>query len=274
MSLSSSQSSIYVDWQNAIQSRIVMEISRPFVVAHQILTNQSYLYPFKGLTFFIQNYKTYLPILLSVLIPYGILSCYIFTILLIAILPINLILNTLTFGPIGIEIGILNSFQQCNYINNYILKNYLINGKLNKTFDTTLCLVKLDKIVIPGKLKRLVPQTLVSQLMNINLINLFISILNIIKSIIISFIPIFGNIIIHYNNSIQIAADSQKRFWQLTRQRPRQITYHIKENEGIYLLFGFTCQLLENIPFFGLFFCFTNCIGAALLAADEFKITR
>lgn len=263
--------SIYVDWQNAVQARVVMEVSRPFNVAYQLITTQGYLYPFRGFVFFWQNYQPLLPIFLSVVVPCGILHIYVYTILLWAILALNLVIHTLTAGPIGVQMAIIVSFQQCSCVNNYIFKNYLIKGKLNKVFDTTLCIVGLDRVVIPGKLKRLVPQTLGAQLMEINPINIAIFASSLIYSIAVSCIPVIGAAIFEYNNALRTAEFSQQRMWRLTRQRPRQMKYQVKENEGVYLTFGFVCQLLEGIPILGLLFCFTNHVGAALLAADIYN---
>ncbi|KAG0678249.1 60S acidic ribosomal protein P2 [Pichia californica] len=171
-------------------------------------------------------------------------------------------------GPIGIQIGILNTVQQCSCINSYIFKNYLIAGKLNKVFDTTLCLSGMDRVVIPGKLKRLVPQTLGTQLLDINPLSIILSISHIIYIVFISLIPILGTIITEYNHILNTGSSSQTRFWQLSRKRPRQQKYYVKEQEGLYLSFGFVCQIMENIPIFGLFFTFTDTIGAAILAKD------
>lgn len=263
--------SLVTDWQRALQERIVLEVTHPFIVIYSVFTTTSYLYPFKGILFFIQNYVPLLPLYLSIFIPYGLLHLYIFSILLFALLPINLFIYTLTNGPIGVQIAIIITIQQCSYFNNYIFKNFLIRGKLNKIFDTTLCLVGLDRIVIPGKLKRKVPQTIIAQILEINPISLTCAIASIIYQVVISFIPIVGSLLLSYNKAINTTATLQNRFAQLTRQRPRQIKYTIKEHEAEFFSFGFTCQLLESIPFFGVFFCFTDCIGAALMAADAYR---
>lgn len=262
---------LYVDWQQAVQARAFLEVARPFNVVYQLVTAQGYLYPFRGFVFFWQNYQPLLPLFLSVVIPYGILHLYVYTVLLWAILPLNLVIHTLTLGPVGVQVAILASFQQCSCVNNYLFKNYLIAGKLNKVFDTTLCFVGLDRVVIPGKLKRLVPQTLGAQIMEINPINIALSTMSLLYSIVVSLIPIIGTVIFEYNNAIKTAEFSQQRMWRLTRLRPRQMKYQVKENEGVYLTFGFVCQLLESIPVLGLLFCFTNQVGAALMAADIYK---
>jgi hypothetical protein len=262
---------LYKDWQYAIQSRMNLEVSRPFNVFLQLIKTNGWIYPIKGFIFFWENYQKLLPIFLSVVLPYTVLHFYVYTILIFAILPINLVICTLTTGPIGVQIAVFQSFQQCSCLNSYIFKNYLIKGKLNKVFDTTLCINGLDRIVIPGKLKRLVSQTLGAQLMEINMINLIIFLSSSIYSICISSIPILGTISIYYNTAIKTAELSQQRMWQLTRQRPRQVRYHIKENEGEFLMFGITCQILESLPVLGLLFCFTNHVGAALLATDIYK---
>ncbi len=262
------------DWQNAVTARIAHEVTRPLNVANQLMTTDGFLYPFRGVYFFCQHYQQMLPIFLSVVLPYAVLHLYIYTILLAAILPLNLVIHTLTSGPLGIHTGIFNTLHQCSCLNNYIFKNYLIKGKLNKIFDTTLCLVGLDRVVIPGKLKRLVPQTLGAQLMEVNPINLTITIARALYTVIVSLIPIIGTFASHYNRAIYTASSSQERMMRLTRQRPRQVSYQVKEHEGELFTFGLVCMFLEGLPFLGLLFCFTDHVGAALLASDLYKGTN
>lgn len=264
-------SNFYSDWQKAVQRRFIMEISRPLNLVNNILTTQGFIYPFKGIAFFFCYYKQLLPIYLSVVIPYSILHFYICVVLFIVILPINLFICSMTLGPLGVQMSILTTFQQCNCLNNYIFKEFLIKGKLNKVFDTTLCLTNLDSIVIPGRVKRVVPQTLGAKLMEINPINFSLFLLNLMYAIVLSFIPVVSTVSIYFNQSISIASSSQDRFWKLTRKTDRQIKYDIKDNEGEFLTFGMVCQVLENLPVLAIFFCFTNHVGAALLAGDRYK---
>lgn len=258
-----------VEWANAVRARINQQITRPIHVTAQLLTLNGLLYPFKGILFFIDNYQQLLPIMLSVLIPQLLLHVYVYFILFWALLPLNMAICTLSCGPLGVQFGICQTIQQCSWITNHVYKTYFIKGKLNKIFDTTLCLNGCDRIVIPGKLKRLVPQTLGAQIMELNPINLTIFLIQTTYTCIISFIPIIGSISMFYNQSVFTGEQSQKRMWQLTRQRPRQVRYKIKEIEGDLFLFGVACQVLESIPLLGALFCFTDHVGAALFACDH-----
>lgn len=258
-----------VEWMNAVRARINQQITRPIHVTAQLVTLNGFLYPFKGMLFFLDNYQQLLPIMLSVLIPQILLHFYVYFILLWALLPLNMAICTLSCGPLGVQFGICQTIQQCSWITNYVYKTYFIKGKLNKIFDTTLCLNGCDRIVIPGKLKRVVPQTLGSQIMELNPINLIVFLIQTAYSCFISSIPIVGFISMLYNQSVFTGQQSQNRMWQLTRQRPRQIRYKIKQFEGDLFLFGVACQALESIPFLGALFCFTDHVGAALFACDH-----
>lgn len=266
-----SKQDLRVDWQRAVAARIGHEVSRPFNVVNQLVTTAGFTYPFRGMYFFVQHYQQLLPIFLSVVLPYAVLHFYVYTILFTAILPLNLIIHTLSSGPLGIHTGIFTTFQQCSYLNTYIFKTYLIKGKLNKVFDTTLCLVGLDRVVIPGKLKRLVPQTLGAQLMEVNPINVTITITNAFYNFLLALTPIVGAFAAHYNRAVGAASSSQDRMMRLTRQRPRQVTYQVKEHEGELFTFGVVCLILEGIPVLGLLFCFTDHVGAALMASDMYN---
>lgn len=266
-------SNLYIDWQGAIVDRVFMESSRPLRVFYQFSQcSNAFLYPFTGISFFFSNFTQLSPILLSVMIPYGIIHVYTYSILLTALLPLNMFIHSLYMGPFGIQLGIISAIHQCSCVNNYIFKQFLIPGKLTKVFDTTLCISGLDRIVIPGKLKRLVPKSFGSKIMDLNLISIASQLAHLTYKVFVSFIPIFGPIVTGYNRSISISMDSQSRMWQLTRLRHRQIKYYAKENEVSLFIFGSICQFLESIPFLGLFFCFTDTCGGALMAGDVYKI--
>lgn len=266
-------SHLYSDWQSAVLERIIMEFGRPLSIVSQLPDSaDAILYPFRGVSFFVSNYSRLLPLFLSVVIPYGIIHLYTYTILLLALLPLNIFIHSLYMGPFGVQFGIISAFHQCSCVNNYIFKEFLIPGKLAKVFDTTLCIIGLDRVVIPGKLKRVIPKSFGSKIMDINIISLLSQITHLLYKVFVSFIPILGPVITGYNRSIAISINSQKRMWQLTRMRPRQIKYYSKEHELHLFIFGAICQFLESIPVIGLFFCFTNTCAGALIAGDGYKI--
>lgn len=258
-----------VEWGRAVRARVNQQIRRPVNVTAQLLTFNGVTYPLKGLIFFCNNYQQLLPILLSVILPQLALHGYVYFVLFWALLPLNVAICSLSCGPLGVQFGIIQTIQQCSWITNYVYKTYFIKGKLNKIFDTTLCINGYDRVVIPGKLKRLVPQTLGAQFMEMNPINLFMFLFQTFYKCFISLIPIIGSVSMFYNQSVFIAEQSQTRMWQLTRQRPRQIKYKINQFEGDMFLFGLVCQILESIPILGVFFCFTDHVGAALFACEH-----
>lgn len=258
-----------LEWRNAVRARINQQLTRPVHVMAQLLALEGLFYPLKGLLFFIDNYKPLLPIMLSVIIPQLFLHCYAYFVLFWALLPLNVAICSLSCGPLGVQFGICQTIQQCSWLTNYIYKTYFIKDKLNKIFDMTLCLKGYDRVVIPGKLKRSVPQTLGAQLLEVNPINLAMFLIQTTYSCIISFIPIVGSVSMFYNQAVFIGEQSQTRMMQLTRQRPRQIRYKVRQVEGTLFLFGVACQVLESAPIIGALFCFTDHVGAALLACEH-----
>lgn len=266
--------SLVAEWQQAFCERLFLEFYRPVAILYSIPSSAVVaLYPVRGFLFLYSNFAQLEPLVASVLLPYCMVHAYTYSILLGA-LSLNIYISCLILGPVGIQTGVISAICQCSSVNNYIYRKFVLPGKLDKVFDTSLCILGLDSVVVPGKLKRLVPKTLGSKVMDVNPITVGSQMVHLMYKVAVSFIPILGPLVLGYNKSIAFAMDTQSRFWKLTRMRDRQLKYYAKDHELNLVVFGTICQLLEAIPCLGLFFCFTNTCAAAMMAADDYKTQR
>ena len=58
------------------------------------------------------------------------------------------------------------------------------------------------------------------------------------------------------------------RYFQLKRWTASKRNEFVEENRGPYTSFGVVANLLELVPIAGIFFTFTNTVGASLWAVD------
>jgi hypothetical protein len=83
-----------------------------------------------------------------------------------------------------------------------------------------------------------------------------------------NFIPVVGTFLFVYLQGKRFGPVAHARYFQLKGMSKSQREKHIEEREAAYTSFGVPAVLLELVPFAGIFFTFTNTVGAALWAAD------
>ncbi|KAF8977325.1 hypothetical protein BGZ46_007479 [Entomortierella lignicola] len=83
-----------------------------------------------------------------------------------------------------------------------------------------------------------------------------------------NFFPLAGQIAFCYINGKARVPDIHRKYFDLKGMTDTERKDWIKKRETQYTAFGFVCQGLELIPVLGIFFSFTNTIGAALWAID------
>jgi hypothetical protein len=83
-----------------------------------------------------------------------------------------------------------------------------------------------------------------------------------------NFIPIVGPIIYMFINARKFGPNAHARYFQLKGMTKTQREEWAKSHSAEYTGFAIPAQILELIPFVGIFFSFTNTVGAALWAAD------
>ncbi|KAF9104416.1 hypothetical protein BGX27_010106 [Mortierella sp. AM989] len=83
-----------------------------------------------------------------------------------------------------------------------------------------------------------------------------------------NFLPVIGQIVFCYINGKARVPDIHAKYFDLKGMTDDERKDWIKKRQNHYTTFGFMCQVLELVPVLGIFFSFTNTIGAALWAID------
>lgn len=83
-----------------------------------------------------------------------------------------------------------------------------------------------------------------------------------------NFIPAVGTVLFIIMQGKRFGPNAHARYFQLKGFSASQKEQYIEERKAAYTSFGVPAVLLEMVPFVGIFFAFTNQVGAALWAAD------
>ena len=81
-----------------------------------------------------------------------------------------------------------------------------------------------------------------------------------------NFIPLIGTALFVFARGKAEGPRFLNRYWQLKGGKAKE--EHVKKVPGAYTAFGTMSVLLEMVPVVGIFFSFTNTVGAALWAAE------
>ena len=84
-----------------------------------------------------------------------------------------------------------------------------------------------------------------------------------------NFIPVVGTAIFVLARAREEGPRQLNRYWQLKGGKAKE--NKVEGDKGAYTAFGTVSVLLEMVPIVGVFFGFTNTVGAALWAADMEK---
>lgn len=270
----------YNDWINACVSRAQMEILRPFKVAlgayDSLFKGDCLYYPLKGVIIFFDDWQNILPIYISAFFP-TLLVQTIFEIMSFACLfPVNFLLMCCTAGPMGFLFALTTTRSEASStaqkITNCLLpQDAILPPKMNSLFDHILCLTGNERVVIPGKLQRVVPPSPTAELFNIS--RWTSSLYAMVAATFIKLLPILGPAVSAYGNLLGDIHSRSSRLYRLQRLRRRQAEYYyLKQKEGHLFMLGLCIYLLEAIPIVGtLFFRFTNQIGVAYMQGLELQ---
>lgn len=270
----------YNDWINACVARAQMEILRPFRVAlgaySSLLKGDCLYYPFKGIVIFFEDWENILPIYISAFFPTLLLQTILELFSFLYLFPVNFLLMCCTAGPMGFLLALTTTRSEASKaaqtITNCVLPpDAILPPKMNSLFDHILCLTGNERVVIPGKLQRVVPPSPTAEVFNIS--GWVSSIYAMLTATFIKMLPILGPVISTYNNLLADIHSRSSRLYRLQRLRRRQAEYyHLKQKEGQLLMLGVCIYVLESIPVIGtLFFRFTNQIGIAYMQGLELQ---
>ncbi|CAI9634574.1 hypothetical protein GT037_004192 [Alternaria burnsii] len=239
-------------------------------LASEAVRSAAYLYPFKGIVYFFTHRALWKP-LAAKLVPTVSLGLGV-TVLMFAVTYIpQVALLTLFNGPLAVFTTVLLVLSESSTIFSVLSKNFLIDEALIDTFDSTLVsrnqttLVSKERQVKSGndpvaKLGKLVtkpfakfaPSAIIRYFMYLPL----------------NFIPIVGTVLFVILQGRKFGPTAHARYFQLKQMKKQEKERFIEQRKAAYASFGIPAVLLELIPIAGIFFSFTNTVGAALWAAD------
>ncbi|KAK4081104.1 uncharacterized protein Triagg1_2636 [Trichoderma aggressivum f. europaeum] len=276
--------------EEKLRSRVVDSISRRAenalkedygkarVMASDAVQSQAYLYPIKGIFYFLAHRSLWQP-LIDRIIPYGTLTVSViaamFTFTYLPQLAVLLLFN----GPLAVYSTVLLTLNESSILIHMISRTWILQEALMDTFDGTLvsrnatALVQQGREVKPGsdpmkKLgkvfkKRFDKMSLTAMIRYVMYLPL-------------NFIPVVKTearsytveyVVTTLNATIEVCANGVKYF-TLKNWSESQRTQWLKGHTGAYASFGVVATLLEMIPVMSIFFSYTNTVGAALWAAD------
>ncbi|KAK3191181.1 hypothetical protein K4F52_002769 [Lecanicillium sp. MT-2017a] len=242
-------------------------------VAMDAVKSGSYLYPLKGILYFLSHKSLWKPFR-SCLGPYLTLSVSVvagmFTLTYVPQLAIQVFVS----GPFAVVTTVLLVLNESSAIINAVSRGWLLQDSILDTFDGTLVARGATAVVGEGRelrgggasgdpMKRLGkvlkspfekfgPTAMVRYLMYLPL----------------NFIPVVGTLVYVYMQGRNRGRMIHDRYFQLKQWSKAQKAQWQQKHLGPYTGFGLVATMLEMIPVASIFFTYTNTVGAALWAAD------
>ncbi|PHH60891.1 hypothetical protein CDD81_1052 [Ophiocordyceps australis] len=239
-------------------------------VAFDALKSRAFLYPFKGILYFLTHRTLWRPFI-SRLGPFATLSASVIAgMFTLTYLP-QLAVQVFVSGPFAVVSTVLLVLSESSAIINVIARTWLLQDAILDTFDGTLLsrnatvmlregreiksgrdsIQKLGKI-IKSPFERFSPKALVRYLMYLPL----------------NFVPLVGTVMFIYLQGRNRGRQVHGRYFQLKKWSTGQQKDWLNKHVGAYTAFGLVATLLEMVPLASIFFTYTNAVGAALWAAD------
>ncbi|KAF2785672.1 hypothetical protein K505DRAFT_380751 [Melanomma pulvis-pyrius CBS 109.77] len=248
----------------------VEEFEQARVLTRDAVKSGAYLYPIKGIVYFFTHRSLWRP-LAEKLIPtlsLGLgVTAFMFAVTYVPQAAVLAIFN----GPLAVFTTVLLVLSESSTIFSVLSKNFLIDDALIDTFDGTLLsrnltsLVSTERQIKPGSdsiaklgkilskpFARFTPKALIRYFMYLPL----------------NFIPVVGTVLFVILQGRKFGPTAHARYFQLKKMSKSQRDDFIAKRKPAYTSFGVPAVLLELVPIAGIFFAFTNTVGAALWAAD------
>ncbi|KAI1131057.1 hypothetical protein F5Y10DRAFT_234582 [Nemania abortiva] len=230
----------------------------------------SYLYPFKGIFYFLTHRALWKPFLSRLLPTIGLTVGVTATMFFFTYLP-QLAILVFVNGPLAVFTTVLLILNESSTISNIIARNFLLQDAILDTFDGTLVARNATGVVSEGRqlksgsdpiarlgkilknpFSRFTPKAIIRYIIYLPL----------------NFIPVVGTIIFIVLQGRTRGKSVHGRYFQLKGWSSSQQRDWLEQHNGPYTTFGTIATLLEMVPVVSTFFAFTNTVGAALWAAD------
>ncbi|KAI1212820.1 uncharacterized protein F4807DRAFT_414695 [Annulohypoxylon truncatum] len=262
------------DLASNVQAKAEEVAKEDYYKAKELLADaaksRAYLYPFKGIIYFITHKALWKPFSSRILPTLGLTLGVFASMLFFTYLP-QLSILVFINGPLAVFTTTLLILNESSALVSIISRNFLLQDALLDTFDGTLVSRNATGIVREGRqlksgndpisrlgkilkspFSKLTPKAFIRYVMYLPL----------------NFIPVVGTIIFIFLQGRSRGNTIHDRYFQLKGWSSPQQQDWIKRHAGPYTTFGTIATLLEMIPVLSMFFAFTNAAGAALWAAD------
>ncbi|UKZ67783.1 uncharacterized protein TrAtP1_008941 [Trichoderma atroviride] len=239
-------------------------------MATDAVQSRAYLYPIKGIFYFIAHRSLWKP-LLDRIVPYGTLTASVIgAMFVITYLP-QLAVMALFNGPLAVYTTVLLTLNESSIIIHMISRTWLLQESLMDTFDGTMVARNATAVVQQGRevhagsdpMKKL-GKAFKKRFEKLSLTEM----IRYVMYLPLNLIPLVGTaafIFLHGKHRGNIV---HSRYFQLKNWSDLQRKQWIDTHSGAYASFGVVATLLEMIPVVSVFFSYTNTVGAALWAAD------
>ncbi|RYP41579.1 hypothetical protein DL767_000921 [Monosporascus sp. MG133] len=240
------------------------------VLLSEAARSGSYMYPFKGIVYFLTHRALWKPFTSRIIPTLGLTIGVFGTMLFLTYVP-QLAILVFVNGPLAVFTTILLILNESSTIVNLISRNFLLQDALVDTFDGTLVSRDATTIVSQGRhlksggdpisrlgkmvknpFSKFTPKALIRYIMYLPL----------------NFIPVIGTVMFILIQGRARGESVHSRYFQLKEWSSAQQKDWLSRHTAPYMTFGTIATLLEMIPILSPFFAFTNTVGAALWAAD------
>ncbi|KAK6451011.1 hypothetical protein ACSS6W_002307 [Trichoderma asperelloides] len=252
------------------ENALTEDYGKARAMATDAVQSRAYLYPIKGIFYFIAHRSLWQP-LLDRVVPYGTLTASVIgAMFVITYLP-QLAVMALFNGPLAVYSTVLLTLNESSIIIHMISRTWLLQESLMDTFDGTLVARNATAVVQQGRevhagsdpMKKL-GKVFKKRFEKLSLT----AMIRYVMYLPLNFIPVVGTaafIFLHGKHRGNIV---HSRYFQLKNWSDLQRAQWINTHSGAYASFGVVATLLEMIPVVSVFFSYTNTVGAALWAAD------
>ncbi|KAG6038181.1 hypothetical protein E4U41_004490 [Claviceps citrina] len=239
-------------------------------VAYEALRSRAYLYPLKGILYFLSHRSLWKPFTSKIGQLLSVSAAVVGGMFFVTYLP-QLAVLVFTSGPFAVVSTVLLVLNESSTIINIISRNWILQQAILDTFDGTLVsrnatdMVRGSREIKSGSdpisrlgktlknpFSKFSPMALIRYVMYLPL----------------NFVPVVGTVAFLYLQARNRGHMVHGRYFQLKEWSASQKKEWLDKHTGAYTAFGMVATLLEMIPVANIFFTYTNTVGAALWAAD------
>ncbi|PRT54473.1 Outer spore wall protein RRT8 [Wickerhamiella sorbophila] len=256
----------------SLVQKVLSKASNPAALPLMAVSQGTYIYPLQGAFYFLRNPSLW-GNLLGMVLPQIVLSIAVLVFCHMFLFPPQAALAIFFNGPTGLITSWIATIQQAMALTMALSEIMLMPAPLRMLFDAILTKEGHDRLVTTGNIRRDAEESyherivrFVKRLPQRIIFPFWMA--RLLFNVLLTFIPIVGPIISVLVNATGVGARCQERYFELKGYAAPELKRYIQTRRGQLFAFGLVAATLEQIPFLGVFFVFTNTVGGALWAVD------